>query len=94
MVITFWDAVTVEDPREIAFLPTSWSEAHAADTGFKNLQEFMNKFFRKTDCPASVAVLLAVLTLSRCPIDRGASVLASRLAAMRHMPPNTTRRDT
>ena len=56
VVITFWDAVTVEDPREIAFLPTSWSETHAADTGFTNLSDFMNKFFRKTDCPATSAI--------------------------------------
>ena len=56
VVITFWDAVTVEDPREIAFLPTSWSETHAADTGFTNLSDFMNKFFRKTDCPATSVI--------------------------------------
>ena len=41
VVITFWEAVTVEDLREIVFLPTSWSETHAAETGFTNLPDFM-----------------------------------------------------
>ena len=59
----------MEDLREVGFLPTSWSETHAADTGFKNLQEFMNKFFRKANCP-DTSVICSTLGGSTNKWDR------------------------
>ena len=63
-VIAFWEAVTVEDPDENAFLPTSWSQTHAAGTGFSNLQDFMKQCCYVAACPETSDICTA---LSKVP---------------------------